>query len=219
MKRKWMGLSACVLLGLGVAAVAARAAKDAIQVQAPLDGANAGAAETNLGDLVADAVRQTGNADIALVAADEITDASVPAGSVPPGQIVKTLRYADDATDTVVVLTLTGAQIRKAVERGLSRAPQPFNGFLQVSGLQVRGGGDGKKIRLSGAGGEISDKTSYRVATTRPIADGSLGYFQIWSKSDVAENTGQSVAQSLANYLASHKTLSGAVEGRITTGG
>ena len=219
MKRKWIGLSACVLLGLAGAAVAGRAARDAIQVQATLDGANAGAAETNLGDLVADAVRQTGNADIALVAADEITDASIPAGSVPPGQIVKTLRYADDATDTVVVLNLTGAQIRKAVERGLSRAPQPFNGYLQVSGLQVRVGGDGKKIALSGAGGEIADKKTYRVATTRPIADGSLGYFQVWSKSDVAENTGQSVAQSLANYLASHRTLSAAVEGRITTGG
>jgi hypothetical protein len=218
MKRKWMGLTICMLLGMGAAAVAAHAAKDVIQVQTTLDGANAGAAESNLGDLVADAVRQTGNADIALVAADEITDASIPAGSVPPAQIVKTLRYADDATDTVVVLTLTGAQIRKAVERGVSRAPQPFNGFLQVSGLQVRVSGDDKKITLSGGGGELSDKKTYRVATTRPIADGSLGYFQIWSKSDIAENTGQSVAQSLANYLASHKTLNVAVEGRITTG-
>lgn len=218
MKRKWVGLTACALLGLGMAAVAAHAAKDTIQVQAPLDGANAGAVETSLGDLVADAVRQTGNADIALVAADEITDVSIPAGSVPPSQIVKALRYADDATDTVVVLTLTGDQIHKAIARGLSRAPQPFNGFLQVSGLQVRIGSD-KKITLSSAGGELSDKKTYRVATTRPIAEGSLGYFQIWSKSDIVENTGQSVAQSLANYLASHKTLSATVEGRITTGG
>lgn len=216
MKRNWMGLSACLLLGLGVAAIAARVAKDAIEVKATLDGANAGTAETSLGDVVADAVRQTGNADVALVAADEITDASVPPGSVPSAQIVKTLRYADDATDTVVVLNLTGSQIRKAIERGLSRAPQPFNGFLQVSGLQVRAG---SKIELSIAGAEIADKKTYRVATTRPIADGSLGYFQIWSKSDIVENTGQSVAQSLANYLASHRTLNAAVEGRITTGG
>lgn len=217
MKRRWMGLTVCILLGAGFTAVAAHAAKDIIQVQMPLNGMNAGAAETNLGDLVADAVRQTGNAEIALVAADEITDTSIPAGNVPPAQIVKALRYADDATDTVVVLTLTGAQIRKAVERGVSRAPQPFNGFLQVSGLQVRISADGKKVSLSGAGGEISDQKTYRVATTRPIAEGSLGYFQIWSKSDIVENTGQSVAQSLANYLASHKTLNAAVEGRITT--
>ena len=81
-------------------------------------------------------MRQTGNADIALVAADDITETSFPAGSVAPERIVKSLRYANDLTDTVVVLNLTGAQIRKVVERSVSRAPQPFDGFLQVSGLQ-----------------------------------------------------------------------------------
>lgn len=216
MKLKWMGLSAALLLGVGVAAFAV--AKDLVQVKTPLEGAGAGAAETNMGDLVADAVRQTGRAEIALVPADEVAEASVPAGSVPASKIVKALRYAEDASDTVVVLNLTGEQVRKAVERSVSRAPQPFNGFLQVSGLQVRY--DASRGKVTGltmpGGGEIAAGKTYRVATTRPIADGGLGYFQVWSKADVAENTGQSVAQSLSNYLATHTTLDAAVEGRIT---
>lgn len=193
---------------------------DAVQLQATLDGAGSDAKETNMGDLVADAARETGGADIALIAADEIGDGSVPAGNVPAAKIVDGLHYSGDASDTVVVLNLTGAQVLKAVERGVSRAPQPFSGFLQVSGLQVRydaSAPEGRRATLVGAqGSEISASGHYKVATTRPIADGGLGYFQIWDKGDVASNTGVSIADSLTNYLSSHKTISGAVEGRIT---
>lgn len=193
-----------------------------VQVQATLDGAGSGIKETNLGDLVADAVRQTGGADLALVPADEIGDSSVPAGSVPVSTLVHTLHYADDASDTVVVLNLTGAQIMKAVERGVSRNPQAFNGFLQVSGIQVHydaNAPEGKRVGLvETGGGAISPSKTYKVATTRTIADGGLGYFQIWDKGDVGSNTNISVADSLTSYLTSHKTISGSLDGRITTG-
>ena len=220
--RLGFGLSLAALslsASLSAAPLAAKS-HDAVQLQAALTGAGSDAEETNMGDLIADAVRQTGGADIALVAADEVGSASIPAGNVPASKIVDALHYADDASDTVVVLNLTGAQVLKAVERGVSRAPQPFSGFLQVSGLQVRydsSAPEGKRTSLVGAqGSEISATRTYKVATTRPIADGGLGYFQVWSKGDVASSTGVSVADSLANYLSGHKTISGAVEGRIT---
>lgn len=201
------------------AAPLASKGKDTVQVQTTLDGAGSALRETNLGDLVADAVRQTGGAEIALVPASEITDVSIPAGSIAPAEIVHALRYADDSSDTVVVLNLTGAQLRKAVERGVSRVPQPFAGFLQVSGLQVRydaSASQDKRVSLVGAGGsEIAAAKTYKVAVTRPIADGGLGYFQVWDKGDIAENTSQPIAQSLANYLAAHKSINSVVEGRI----
>lgn len=195
---------------------------DSVQLESSLSGAGSGAGETNFGSLVADAVRQTGQADIALVPADEIGEGTVPAGTVPVATIVQKLPYANDSGDTVMVMRLTGAQIRKAVERGVSRAPQSFNGFLQVSGLQVRyndSAPDGKRVEaLKSDAGDISPDKTYTVATTRTIADGGLGYFQIWDPGAAATNTGVSIADCLTNYLESHKVISGSLEGRIAKG-
>ncbi len=199
-----------------------KGSKESLQVQTALSGSGVAAGETNLGDLIADAVRQTGKAQVGLVSADEINGkAQVSAGKTDPSAIIGTLRYADDLSDTVVVLSLTGAQLIKVAERSVSRAPQPFDGFLQVSGLQIRyspSQPEGKRVSLVGVGGgEVEAGKTYRVATTRPIAGGSLGYFQIWNQKDIAEDTGISLAKSLGEYLNAHKTISSAVEGRITT--
>ena len=217
-------LPTAVLTVLGAAASAAPlASKDAVQVQTPLSAAGVSAKETNLGNLIADAVRQTGHAQIGIVPADEIdAKAQIPAGKASPGAIAgSALRYADDPSDTVVVLSLTGAQLLKVAERSVSRAPEPFDGFLQVSGLQVRYDPkqpEGKRVTLAGAGGgELDAGKTYRVATARPLAGGSLGYFQIWSKKDIADDTGVPLAKSLAAYLAAHRTVNSVIENRITT--
>lgn len=199
-----------------------KGSKDSVQVQTALSGSDGGSAETNLGDLIADAVRQTGKAQVGLVPADEINKkAQVAAGKTSPSAIIATLRYADDPSDTVVVLNLTGAQLVKVAERSVSRAPQPFDGFLQVSGLHIHyspGQPEGKRVSLDGLeGGALDLGKTYRVATTRPIAGGSLGYFQIWSKKDIAEDTSISIAKSLGDYLSAHKTINSAIEGRIAT--
>lgn len=214
-----------IALSIAVAVAAAPLASHkpvAVQVQATLNGAGSDTEETNLGDLVADAIRQAGQADLAIVPADEIGSGSVPAGTVPISTIARALPYVNDADDTVIVLKLTGAQIREAIERSVSRAPQPFNGFLQVSGLQVRyddSAADSKRVTaLRGDAGDIAPAKTYTVATTRTIADGGLGYFQIWDKGDVASRTGISIADCLTSYLESRNTISGAVEARITKG-
>lgn len=218
-----IGMMLFTSLILATAAVAApKVSKDTVQVQTPLSASGVAAKETNLGNLIADAVRDTGRAQVGFVPADEIvSSASVPGGKVDTSAIMATLHYADDPSDTVVVLNLTGAQLLKVAERSVSRAPQPFEGFLQVSGLQIRyspGQPEGKRVSLVGVGGgEIEASKTYRVATTRPLAGGSLGYFQIWSQKDIAEDTGISVAASLKAYLSAHKTVNSVVEDRITT--
>ncbi len=199
-----------------------RGGKEFVQVQTPLSGSGVASGEANLGNLVADAVRQTGHAQIGLVPADEINaKAQVAAGKTDPNSIIGTLRFADDPSDTVVVLNLTGAQLVKVAERSVSRAPQPFDGFLQVSGFQIRyspGQPEGKRVSLSSAEGSALDLSrTYRVATTRPIAGGSLGYFQIWSQKDIAEDTGIPLAKSLGEYLNAHRTVNSTIEGRIST--
>lgn len=204
------------------ASAAPKPSQDAVEVQTALSGAGSAARETNMGNLIADALRQTGHAQVGLVPADEIdAKTAVPAGKAEAGAIIAALRSADDFSDTVVVLNLTGAQILQVAERSVSRAPEPFAGFLQISGLQIRysaGQPEGKRVSLAGVGGgEVEASKTYRVATTRPIASGSLGYFQIWKQKDIAEDTGISLAASLKAYLAAHRTVNSIVEDRITT--
>lgn len=196
-------------------------AKETVQVQTALSESGGAVKETNLGNLIADAVRQTGHAQIGLVPADEINSrAQIATGKTDPNAIIATLHYADDPSDTVVVLNLTGAQLLKVAERSISRAPEPFDGFLQVSGLQIRyrpGQIEETHVSLAGEGSDLDAGKTYRVAMTRPISSGSLGYFQIWTQRDIAEDTGIPLAKSLGSYLSSHKTLNSVVEGRVAT--
>ena len=206
----------------GPAGSAALASKDPIQVRTALSGTGAATQETNLGDLVADALRDTGRAQAALLPADELNSSTqIPAGKTDSAAILAALRYGDDPGDTVVVLNLTGAQLLKVAERSVSRLPEPFDGFLQVSGLQIRyapGQPSGKRVSLVGlSGGEVVASQTYRIATTRSLAGGSLGYFQIFDKKDISEDTGVPLSQSLASYLSAHKTLDVKTEGRITS--
>ena len=219
---KLLALAAGLCLAVALPAHAApkeNASKDTVQVQTALSGAGSSSRESNLGDLVADAVRQTGSAQVALVPADEISgSASIPAGKTDPEKITAALHYADDPSDTVVVLSLTGAQLLQVAERSVSRAPEPFEGFLQVSGLQIRysaGQPEGKRISLAGVGGgEVDAGKTYKVATTRSLAAGGLGYFQILTGKASAD-TGISLAKSLSAYLAAHPVINNSVEDRI----
>jgi len=214
-----IGLALLLSSGVGAAPLAT---KDTVQVESTLSAAGASSQETNLGDLIADAVRQTAGADVALVAADEIDENKrIPAGKVDTNAIISALSFADDTSDTVVILNLTGTQLISAAERSVSRAPQSFDGFMQISGLQIRynpSQSEGKRVSLVGVGGsEIQAGKTYRVATTRPVAGGSLGYFQIWKSKDIASDTGVSIAKSLTSYLESHRTITNSIEGRIST--
>lgn len=184
------------------------------QLSAALDGAGSGAASTNLGNLIADAVASTAGTHIALVAADEITETSVGPGNVDPEEIVHTLSYFGDDTDTVVVLDLTGKQLLDALTRSASRLPQKYPGFLQVSGLHVSID-HGTVSAATSDGVQIAALTHYRVATTSPLASGELGYFDILGKGAKVQETATSLAQSVRSYLTVHRVLSGLLETRI----
>ncbi len=194
-------------------------AKDEILLHTALDSRGIGSHETNAGNLVADAVRESGRASAAFVVADEFAELVLPAGPISPAQLLKLLHYADDEGDTVVVLTLTGKQIRLAAERSVSRVPNAFDGFLQMSGLQVRFDPkqlDTKRVASVKIGGaDVNPDQTYKVAVTRALADGGQGFFRIWGRDPAVEQTHVTVAQSLSAYAAARKTLDARVEGRI----
>ena len=87
-------------------------------------------AETNLGDLCADAYREQSGADIGMIIGGGVR-VSIPAGSVTLNDILRVHPFGNEMT----VIEVTGQQILDALEWGAHTVPGEFGGFLQVSGL------------------------------------------------------------------------------------
>ena len=88
-------------------------------------------AETNLGDLCADAYRDLLGTDIAFVNGGGVR-ADIEAGDVTYGQIIAVHPFGNMAC----AIEVTGQQIWDALELGAAAYPGESGGFLQVSGLE-----------------------------------------------------------------------------------
>ena len=87
-------------------------------------------AETNLGDLCADAYRTVLGADIAIVNGGGVR-ADIPAGDITYGQILSVHPFGNMAC----LMEVTGQQVLDALEMASRDVPNECGGFLQVSGL------------------------------------------------------------------------------------
>ncbi len=87
-------------------------------------------AETNLGDLCADAYRDQSGADIAIVNGGGVR-ANIPAGDITLGNILSVHPFGN----AMCVIEVSGQQILDALEWGARAVPSETGGFLQVSGL------------------------------------------------------------------------------------
>jgi len=146
--------------------------------------------ETPIGDLVADAVRKALQADIAFIAASELKpkDPSFPPGKISSVDIIKLVSYTDDP---LAILQLQGKAIRQALERSISIYPQPNLGFLQVSGLKFtfdpsKPSGE-RVISITVGSSPLADDAIYTIGVTNSMANGALGYWKVWSESNIKE--------------------------------
>lgn len=87
-------------------------------------------AETNLGDLCADAYRAMSGADVAFVNGGGVR-AQIPAGDITLDQIYSVHPFGN----VMCMVEVTGQQILDALEWGARNVPEENGGFLQVSGL------------------------------------------------------------------------------------
>jgi 5'-nucleotidase/UDP-sugar diphosphatase len=87
-------------------------------------------AETNMGDLIADAYRVVMGADIGVMNGGGIRD-NIAAGDVTMGDILAVMTFGNMAT----VVKATGQQIKDCLEMGASAYPGKSGGFVQVSGM------------------------------------------------------------------------------------
>ena len=87
-------------------------------------------AETNLGDLSADAFRAASGADIVLLNGGAVRKTILP-GDINYGDIIGVMPFGNE----MCMIEATGQQIIDALEWGARSIPGENGGFLQVSGL------------------------------------------------------------------------------------
>ena len=88
-------------------------------------------AETNLGDLCADAFLDQGGSDIAFVTGGCIRD-DIPKGDISYNDILRVSPYGNN----LAVIEVTGRQVLDALEWSVHALPGEFGGFPQVAGLR-----------------------------------------------------------------------------------
>jgi 5'-nucleotidase/UDP-sugar diphosphatase len=181
--------------------------------------------ETNLGNLIADSMlakTAPAGAQLAIMNGGGIRT-SIPAGRVTLGQVLEVMPFGN----TLVLLTLTGAQVKEALENGVSQVEQSAGRFPQVGGMRYSwnpsapAGSRITGIQVSdGRGGftPIDPNASYRVVVNNFIAGGGDGY-SVLQRGTNKVDTGFLDADVLVEYLQARSPVNPQVEGRIVQGG
>jgi len=168
--------------------------------------------ETNLGNLITDAMVAEVDADVAITNGGGIR-ASIDQGEITMGEIITVLPFGN----TTVVKELTGAQLLDAVEHGLSEYPALEGLFPQISGMKVifdgsRPAGE-RVIELHVSGEPVDYEATYEVATNDFMAAGGDGY-EVFAETETVVEAG-GLEEVLMNYIDTMGTVSPKVEGRI----
>jgi 5'-nucleotidase len=146
-------------------------------------------------------------AEAALVQASQLRPVEIPKGDLTREVVLGALLYPDE---NVVLVELSGKQVRDALERGLSMLPNPNTGFLQVSGLHVTYKSEDPpgqrvvEVKLSGAA--LSPTKMYKVAMPASLAKGALGYFRVFG--DLQPKQGPQLGQAVADFVLAMRTIS-----------
>jgi 5'-nucleotidase / UDP-sugar diphosphatase len=140
-----------------------------------LDARQVRSAETNLGNLVADVMRQETGADAAIINGGAIR-ASIPKGKVRVRDIYAALPF----DIYLLAVKLSGAQVRQVLENGVSKAESAEGRFPQVSGMVFAynpAAPAGSRVKEVSIGGQPLDPVkSYVVAANDFMAAGGDGY-------------------------------------------
>jgi len=172
--------------------------------------------ETNLGDFIADWMRETAKADITITNGGGIR-ASIPKGPISVGTIYTVLPF----NNLILLLELKGSDILAALENGFSQYEAKAGRFPQISGIRV-------KVNLKNPPGKrvvevtLTDGTPldpnkvYKVATNDFMAAGGDGYTAFKNALSVKIVTGNYMRDDLVSYIKANPKVYKEVDGRIT---
>jgi 5'-nucleotidase/UDP-sugar diphosphatase len=174
--------------------------------------------EAAIGGLIADAMRASTKADVAITNGGGIRANRLypPGTSITRRDVLAELPFGN----RIVVLESTGAEIKAALENGLSRQPKPAGGFPQVSGMTVEAdisrppGSRVLSIRIDGK--PLDDKKVYTVATNDFVSRGGDGYTMFVNDARLLPDPdGPLLANEVMVYIRKLGTVTTGVEGRI----
>jgi 5'-nucleotidase len=169
--------------------------------------AQSAAGESALGNLIADAQRAAMGTDFAFMNPGGIRD-DIPAGPVTWGKLFNVQPFGN----SLVAMTLTGAQVRALLERQWQ-----VNRVLQISGLTYRWDasravGD-RVVELRKDGAPIDPATAYRVVVNSFLAGGGDGFSVLAEGTELAG--GPVDLDALVAHLERLGSFASAIEGRI----
>ena len=169
--------------------------------------------ETNLANLLTDAMRETGGADLTLMNGGGIRE-GMPKGELNMYQIGKVLPFVN----SLAVVEMKGDTIYKCLERGLRGYPTVFNGgFLQVSGISYVI--DGSKlagerlVSVTKDGAPLDKNKYYKVATNDYMFYGGDGYVEVQNSKLIS--TGALLCDVLGQYIKEKGVVEPKEDGRI----
>lgn len=195
-----------------------------------LDGERVRLQETNLGDFIADIIKNAAHADAAIIGGGSIR-ASIKRGEIK----IKHIYSVSPFNNYIVAVRLTGRQILEALENGVSAIEEGGGRFPQVSGLSfvysrsAPVGSRVKEVMINGR--KTGPDKEYVVATNDFIAAGGDGYKvfgeavrasrdysvvgdMMKGEKLVYSNSGKWVRDVVVDYIKDRKKISAVAEGR-----
>lgn len=144
------------------------------------------AGETNLGNLLTEALLNISGADVAFTNGGGIRS-SIDAGPVTKGEVLTVLPYGN----TVRVIEVTGADLVAAIENGIDMYPEAKGAFPHIAGMTVKfdstkAAGE-RVVELKVAGALVDLTKTYKLATNDFIVAGGDGYTMFIGKKVIAE--------------------------------
>jgi len=175
--------------------------------------------EAAIGNLFADAMRINMRADAAILNGGGIRAGKTyePGSRISQGDVLAELPFGN----RIVVLEMSGADLKRAIENGLSRLPQSAGRFPQVSGMAVEfelarpPGSRITAMRIAGA--PLDEARTYRVATLDFLARGGDDYTMFAAARRITpDNDAPLMVNEVVEYLRKLGTAKTSVEGRMT---
>ena len=159
--------------------------------------------ETNMGDLVTDAIRWYGESDVSAVNSGTIRS-SIQAGEITLNDVYTVLPFQDD----LVILEVEGQRLYDMMEASYSHLGTASRGFLQISGMTVMYDPSAeigsRVVSICVDGSEVDPDGLYTICTTDYLAKGGDGNTALtgYAYAGVGDN-----AMALSMYLLRLETI------------
>ncbi len=178
----------------------------AFEATADLSNSDSLRSQTDMGGFLTQAIKEISRVDAAFLCSTGIKK-EIYKGSFDISSVSDLFYYPDDK---ILILELTGKEIKEVMEKCVEDYPRENSDFLQVSGITGSFNpslpSDGRIVSIYVNGVELTDNSRYRVALDETLAGGFSGY-TVFARGKVLERTSLSLKDILEQYIQTHSVI------------